>query len=554
MDCQEMFYSNDYGDYLIETASPRGRELLEQASCSVPVNEEYAVIQVKREEETEEMREFLRFQNLPRMFGLLDVSHLEETGVLAIQRNPNLNLYGQNVILGVIDTGIDYLHPAFRQTDGNSRIGVIWDQSVPSENPSEEFPYGSIYDRSVINEALKSENPYEIVPSVDQDGHGTFLAGIAAGSEITEEDFQGVAPLCDIAVVKLKEAKSYLKRFWLIPEGTTAFQETDLFLGIRFIQAYAYQQRKPFVILLACGTNTGSHGKSDYLKNYLNNLSTFSGKCVVLAGGNEGSLAHHYLGNGLENREYQDVELNVGEGEEGFSLEFWAEVPDVYSVGFVSPEGEYIEKIPLSLLQEGVEVGFPRIDTKITVFYEVLERTSGEMLIWMRIERPTKGIWKIRIFPENVLSGRYDMWLPMEHFLGKNTFFLRPDPYTTICEPGNAENPITVTAYDGKNDTLYFQASRGYTRDQEIKPDFAAPGVEVFGPQPGRRYGKGTGSSVAAAVAAGCSLLLFSYRSYYTGLQIKTLLVKGTNRKNLTYPNREWGYGQLNIYQSIRSL
>lgn len=554
MPCQDMIYSNDYADYILDVTSVQGRNLLEKAACRQQINQSYAVIQVSREENGDDMREFLKFQNLPRLFGLLDVSHLEESGILELQRNPGFDLYGQDVILGVIDTGIDYQHPAFIREDGTSRIGILWDQSIPAEKPNESFPYGSIYERENINEALNSENPLSIVPSIDRDGHGTLLAGIAGGGIIEEADFQGVAPLCDIAVVKLKQPKEYLRRFWLIPSNVTAFQETDIFLAIRFIQTYAYEQQKPFVILLGCGTNSGNHGENDYMKNYVNNICAFSGKSVVLAAGNEGSLGHHYRGNGLENRDYQDIEIQVGEGEEGFIAEFWADASDSYTVGFLSPGGEYVEKIPMSIAGGGVEAGFVFEPTKITVFYEPVERTSGDLLIWIRMKDPSPGIWKIRLFKENVLNGRYDIWLPMERFIREDTKFLNPDPYTTICEPGNASGPMTVTAYDHRNDTLYFQSSRGYTRDDRVKPDFAAPGVNVQGPFLNGRYGTVTGTSVSAAVAAGCAVLLLSYRSFYTGLQVKNILVKGAERNQLLYPNREWGYGRINIYDSLVSL
>ena len=554
MPCQEMIYSNEYADYILDITSIKGRELLEQALCREQIDQSYAVIHVPREEEAEEMRGFLNYQNLPRLFGLLDVGHLESAGVLALQRNPNFDLLGQNVILGVIDTGIDYTHPAFLNKDGTSRIGIIWDQSLPAEEENADFPYGSIYTRKDINEALLAENPYEIVPSKDENGHGTFLAGVAGGSVIEEEEFQGVAPLCELAIVKLKQAKEYLRKFWLVPSEVTAFQETDIFLAIRFIQIYAYREQKPFVILLGCGTNSGNHGESDYLKNYLNNISTFSGRSIVLPAGNEGNLGHHYRGNGSDNAEYHDIEVRIAEGEEGFSMEFWAEAPDVYTVGFLSPEGEYVEKIPISVSGGGAEVGFIFNPTKILVFYEPVERTSGDFLIWIRMDRPTAGIWKIRIFKENVLNGRYDIWLPMERFIKQDTKFLAPDPYTTICEPGNARNPVTVTAYDHRSDSLFFQSSRGYTRDDTVKPDFASPGVEVYGPALNSDFRTGTGTSVSAAVTAGCAVLLLSYRSTYTGLQIRNLLIKGAMRKQLNYPNREWGYGQLNIYNSLVSL
>lgn len=554
MDCQEMIYSNDYADFILDTTSLRGQELMGRAVCKEQINQEYAVIQVQREDSAADVRDFLNFQNLPRLFGLLDIGHLEDAGVLRVQRNPNLDLLGQNVILGVIDTGIDYRHPSFLTENGKSRIGVIWDQSLPSDEPDESFPYGSIYERDRINEAIQAEDPYSIVPSRDESGHGTFLAGVAAGSRNEAEDAQGAAPLCDIAVVKLKQAKAYLRDFWLVSSEVSAFQENDLFLAIRFIQAYARRENKPFVILLGCGTNTGNHGTGDYLKNYLDYISTFSGKCIVLPAGNEGGLGHHYRGYGLLNTEYEDVEIQVAQGENGFSTEFWAESPDSYTVGFVSPAGEYTQQIPMSLTREGVEVGFVLEPTRITLFYEPVERTSGNLLIWIRMEAPSPGIWRIRIKKENVLTGRYDIWLPMEHFVRPDTRFLNPDPDTTICEPGNARNPLTITAYDYRNGSLFFQASRGYTREMDVKPDFAAPGVNLFGPVPGGRYSTKTGTSAAAALAAGCVALLLSYRNTYTGLQIKNLLIRGTRRKQLLYPNREWGYGELELYESIRSL
>ena len=349
MACQDIIYSNNYADYIIDRTSIRGRELLKKATCIQEINEEYVVIHVPREESDDLMSDFLNYQNLPRLFGTLEPEYLEEIGVGKIQRDPQLDLFGQNVILGVIDTGIDYEHPAFINGDGTSRIGILWDQTIPSEETDTNTAYGSVYTRERINEALKLQNPKEMIPSTDGDGHGTFLTGIAAGGRVETEDFQGVAPLCDIAVVKLKPGKEYLRQFWLIPSNVPAYQETDIFLAIRFIQNYAYEQGKPFVILLCLGTNSGNHGESDYLKNYLNHISALSGRSVVLPAGNEGSLGHHYMGNGLENREYQDIEIQIGEGEEGFIAEFWADAPDKYTVGFLSPRGEYVEKIPASV-------------------------------------------------------------------------------------------------------------------------------------------------------------------------------------------------------------
>lgn len=552
--CQDAIYSNNYADYILNYTSPAGRELIEEAACREIINEEYAIIHVEREDRENGMRQFLRYQNIPRVFGLLDTTYLEETGVARIRRLPGLDLFGEGVILGVLDTGVDYRHRAFQKEDRTTRIGVIWDQTIPSENPPEGLDYGSIYTADDINQALESEDPLSIVPSIDENGHGTFLAGIAGGSIIEEENFSGVAPFCELAVVKLKEAKEYLRDFWLLPQGVTAFQETDIFTGIKFIMDYAYRQNKPFVLLFGSGTNTGNHGRTDYLKNYMNNISSFSGRSIVLAAGNEGSLGHHYRGNGLEMEEYQDVELHVGEGERGFVTELWAQAPDTYSIGFISPQGEYIQKIPLSISGGGTEVRFVFEKTRIMVIYEPVERTTGDMIIWIRVQDPTPGNWRFRIFRESILIGRYDIWLPMEHFISRDTFFVQPDPDTTICEPGNAQYPMTVTAYNHRDGTLFFQASRGFTRNQEIKPDFAAPGVDLYGPAVNGRYRTGTGTSASAAVAAGCAALLLEYNRFYSGLQLSNLLIKGTERKNIPYPNKEWGFGTINLYRSLESL
>lgn len=554
-DCQDIIYSNDYADFILDYRGPVGRSLFEEAVCQTIISSEYAVIQVEREENSIGTGQFLRYQNVPRVFGLLDTSHLEETGISRIRRLPGLDLYGQGVILGILDTGIDYRHPAFLNGDGTSRIGVIWDQSIPSDHPPNELHYGSIYTQEDINDALKSQNPFSIVPSVDENGHGTFLAGVAGGNMIEEDDFSGIAPLCELAIVKLKKPKQYLKDFWLIPEDVEAFQESDIFTGIRFIMDYASRKNKPFVLLLGCGTNTGNHGRRGYLKNFLNYLSTFSGRSIVLPAGNEGSLSHHYRGNGLEMGEYQDVEVHVGERERGFLTEIWAEAPDLYTIGFISPQGEYIEKIPLSVGIRGTEISFIFEKTKIAVYYAPVERSTGDMLIWVRIQDPTPGNWRLRIFKENVLLGRYDIWLPMEHFITRDTYFVKPDPDTTICEPGNGEYPMTVTTYNHRNGNLFFQASRGFTRDNDIKPDVAAPGVDISGPSPNGGYQTRTGSSVAAAIGAGCAVLLLEYNRIYTGVQINNLMIKGADRMvTQTYPNKEWGYGKINLYRSLESL
>ncbi len=145
-------------------------------------------------------------------------------------------MQGEGVIIGFIDTGIDYQHSAFLKDDKTTRILSIWDQSIDSSNHPSGFLYGTEYKSEEINDALKNEDPLSIVPSTDLIGHGTMIAGVAAGSPAPEYEFSGTAPKADLLIVKLKEAKTYLKDFYVIPRLANAYQETDILLGIKYLE------------------------------------------------------------------------------------------------------------------------------------------------------------------------------------------------------------------------------------------------------------------------------------------------------------------------------
>lgn len=141
--------------------------------------------------------------------------------------------------VGFIDTGIDYRNQVFRYSDGSTRIFRIWDQTVRSGKKPEGIGYGSEYTRVQINEALQQEDPLLVVPSMDTNGHGTFVAGVTCGSEDIANQFIGAVPLAEIAVVKLKEAKPYLRDFYFIPEGVPAYQENDIMMAVSYLDGLA---------------------------------------------------------------------------------------------------------------------------------------------------------------------------------------------------------------------------------------------------------------------------------------------------------------------------
>lgn len=300
------------------------------------------------------------YYSIPGLYTLLDSSSMDASGILATHASPALSNQGRGVIIGIIDTGIDYTNPLFRNQDGTTRILSIWDQSLPEDKSllpagvpnrynASGATYGTEYTREQINEALESDNPLTVVPSTDTNGHGTFLAGIAAGGVLPNQDFTGAAPECELVIVKLKPAKQYLRDFYLVSNDADAYQENDIMMGIKYLRVEAYSQRKPLVVLLGIGSNLGSHEGTSPLNVMIQDISRNLGMATVIAAGNETGRGHHYMGSVPMGEESVDVEIRVGnaESQRGFVVELWAATADTYSVGFVSPSGESIGRIPI---------------------------------------------------------------------------------------------------------------------------------------------------------------------------------------------------------------
>lgn len=516
---------------------------------------------------------------IPSLFSPLDYDAMEASGILSAFHSPALDNRGKGVLIGLVDTGIDYRSPLFQNPDGSTRIAGIWDQSIPVREdilppgvpdyyPMGGASYGTEYTREQINEALASDHPLSLVPTLDTIGHGTFLAGLAAGKTMPQENFTGAAPEAELAVVKLKPAKKYLRDFYLIPADAPAFQENDIMMGIKYLRMMADRQKKPLVILLAVGSNSGSHMGTSPLSQVAQNYSGFFGIITVIAGGNETGAAHHFYGSIPADREYEDVEIRVGEEEaaRGFVLELWAADADTYTVGFISPSGERISRIPIIANNE-TSIPFLLDATTITVNYKLIEAESGSQLIFMRFQTPAPGIWTVRVYNTQRFTGAFHMWLPIRGMISDETVFLRPDPYSTITVPGNSRLPITVGAYDISTGGIGIFSSRGFTPRQIVKPELAAPGVNILGPavSPTAKVSvpmtSRSGTSAAAAITAGAAANLLSWgiveENYPTMSEasVKSYLIRGAQRNPaLTYPNREFGYGTLDLFQTFLRL
>jgi len=557
---RERIVSEDYADLIIEyNGDVAIFEEFPDRTVQI-INDQYAFVHVPVNFITQDIVYRFGYGSLPTCFGIISESSLESSGVFRLRNIPVFNLRGQGVLIGIIDTGIEYTNPIFRYADNTTRIVSIWDQTISSGNPPSGMLYGTEFTREQINEALQSDDPLSVVPSTDENGHGTMLAGIAGGNEVPERGFYGVAPDVEFAVVKLKPAKRFLRNFFFIPENAVCFQETDILMGLIYLNNLSQRLQRPIVICIALGSSQGAHDGLGTLSTYVSVTASIPGVGIIVAAGNEGNARRHYSGRVDPSTGYDTVDLNVAENEPGFSMEIWGISPDIYSVDILSPSGEYIPRIVAGRNEHRV-VNFIFEETIIYVDFQMVEGQSGEQLILMRFEKPSAGIWRFNVYESGGLNRGFNIWLPMAGFISEGTYFIRSDPYTTILTLGNALNSLTVTAYNDADDSLYLNSSRGFTTTNRIKPEVAAPGVNVLGPTLGGGFADFTGTSVAAAHTAGIAALIFEW-GYIRGniplmstVEMRNLLIRGARRDaDAVYPNRDWGYGILDLYNVFDAL
>lgn len=557
MSCNTIIPSNDTYDFIV--TSDELTPPLMAPLCVQPINELYSIWYYDRASLPPLSIGEYSYGSIPKLFSLMDSTSLDVSGILAIQNQPNLALKGKGVLIGIIDTGIDYENPLFRTSFGDTRIYSIWDQTEEGEKTPEGFLYGIEYTQADINRALQSENPKEIVPQTDTNGHGTFLASLAAGGEDVNIDFIGAAPESELVIVKLKEAKAYLREFFFVSESELLYQENDIMAGVAYVENVAKRANRPVVILLGVGTNQGSHAGTDPLSTYLDYVGIQRGRCVVVPAGNEAISAHHFYGEARELLNPVAVEVNVEEGVPGFCMEMWSFAPELVRVVVQSPTGQRSQGgFPVS--EETQITNFIFENTVLTLDYRI-SGTGRDLLVFFRFQNPANGIWTIFVYPEQAINGAFHLWLPIQPLIGSDITFVSPNPDTTITTPGMAEIPITVGAYDGLTGAKWPPSGRGFSGTGDVKPDFSAPGEEVFGAGTRGNYIRKTGTSVGAAITAGAAALCLEWgilngnAPLMNTVEVKYLLIRGCDREdNLIYPNTEWGYGKLDLYQSFEIL
>ncbi len=461
--------------------------------------------------------------------------------------------------------GIDYTHPDFCNEDGTTRIAALWDQSVDSENPPQGYSLGTLFTREQITDALQEErreNTERSIHGVDLSGHGTHVAGIAAGNgRASGGRYRGVAYASELLVVKLQDVRG----------GQSNVSDTArLMEAVDFCIRYAMEQRQPLALNLSYGTQEGAHNGRSLLETYLNTVSNMA-KCAICVGtGNDGVGRKH--AGGILREETEEVELAVSGQEKSLELELWKNYQDEFVVEIIAPtgqktevrygEGERVNAFGSAFLFSawGKSVRLGENEVELLWSASTVYQNLSELRISITAEGAQLGvgIWKIRLIPERIVEGTYDIWI-LRGLETSESGFVKTDSYRTLTIPSTAENVISVGAYDFGNLQVAAFSGRGTARESgRMKPDLLAPGVDIMSCAPGGGYTVLSGTSMATPFVTGGAALLLQWGivegndPYLYGEKLRAYLLSGAQRlPGEEYPNPLYGWGRLCVNDSL---
>ena len=527
----------------------------------------YAVI-VIREERIEELAGFpaIEFIEKPKsIYFQADIGRLTSC-IDAVQAAP-YDLTGRGVIVGVVDSGIDYANPDFRNEDGTTRIAYLWDQSVSGNAPA-GYAAGREFTREEINAALSgniSGNPLNGAPgrgaegtadrilSRDISGHGTAVAGIAAGNGRGSDGrrYRGVAPEAELIAVKMGAPR----------EGGFP-RTTELMQGVDYIVRKALALGKPAAVNISFGNTYGSHDGTSLVERFLNDISETWKNVICVGTGNEGNSGGHTSGR-VSDEEEENVEIAVQPRETNLNVQIWKSYVDEMDISVISPSGMRVGPIQEILGSQRFVLG----DTELLLYYGEPKPYSVKQEIYISFlpvaSYIDSGVWKIVLTPRKIVDGTYEMWLPSQNVLNVGTAFLRPSPDTTLTIPSTASLVVTVSAYDPLTFSYADFSGRGpaslYEGEGVKKPDLAAPGVQINAPTPGGGYREHTGTSFATPFVTGSAALLMEWGivrgndPYLYGEKVKAYLRRGAREVPGydRWPNAQLGYGILCVEDSL---
>lgn len=572
--CESYMTSEEYVSFLVRYNSDLSSvEDILAPECKLLINNQFLI--AYKNIQALNNSPLLQYRNslYPKCYALMDESAIAATGALRIQSLAGLSLTGNGVLVGFVDTGIDYQNPVFQTPQGATRIEFIWDQTSDTVSDTNNiYGYGAVFSKEQINEAIKS-NTSLYNTATPSTSHGSFLASVCAGSPNPDIPFSSMAKDATILAVRLKQAKQNLRAFYGIKPDTECYSEEDIILGIGFLLQKARELKKPIAICLSVGTNQGDHNTSTILEQYLSSLTYLRGVCIVSAAGNELGYGSHYQQTIVPQSDFapytptntkSTIEISVEQAAGNsidFSMEIWGASPDLPRLSVISPSGERFSQIPY-LRTSNVSFTFLFERTSLYIETAPTNIITGSPTYFLRFNSATEGIWTIEVIHTKTI----DAWLPIHSFLDASVSFVTPNPDVTITSPGNGSGTITVAGYNHITGAIYQNSGRGYTRLSRIKPDLAAPAVNVFGafsPSTTSRplYSRYTGTCVAAALTTGAAALLLEWlfvRGNNTNVNttvIREYLIRGASMpSNRSIPNREFGFGTLDLLRTFEQF
>lgn len=518
------------------------------ASRVTELQNEYAIIRI-----TESRIEILS--------GIPEVEYVEKPKRLFFQvaegrrvscinavQDTRLSLYGQGILIAIIDSGIDYANMDFRNVDGSTRIRYLWDQSLnpaDGESAPEGYGIGVEYTKEQIDEAFNAQNVSEqrrLVRSQDISGHGTAVAGVAAGNGSNSGGrYAGVATQSELIVVKLGNP---------MQEGFP--RTTELMMGIDYVIRKALELRMPVAVNISFGNTYGGHDGTTLLERYIDDVSNIWKSVFCIGTGNEAASAGHTSGRIISGGE-EIVQLAIQNRQPSISIQIWKEYTDQIEISIINPSGVRVGPVQEVLGPQRFRIG----QTEVLLYYGKPSPYSTSQEIYIDLlpveSYLTEGIWRIVLSAGRIVTGQYEMWLPSDNVLNRGTGFLFPTDATTLTIPASASRAISVGAYDARTFAYADFSGRGFTRlTNMVKPDLVAPGVEVMTTTVGGGYAAFTGTSFATPFVTGSVALLMEWGivrgndPYLYGEKVKAYLRRGA--KELPgfgeYPNEEVGYGE----------
>lgn len=516
----------------------------------VELYNEFAILTV-REELLERLAKFPQIEYIekPKRVFFQVANGRRVSCIPPVQTSP-LSLLGSGILVAVIDSGIDYANPDFRNEDGTTRIVSLWDQTIDG-NPPKGYLIGTEFTENQINEALRQptkQSQLSLVPSIDTSGHGTAVAGIAAGNGrgSTGRVYRGVAAESELLVVKLG-----------IPKKEGFPRTTELMQAIDYVVRKAIFYQKPVAINISFGNTYGSHDGTSLVERFIEDIANLWKSVICIGTGNEGRSAGHTAGV-VREKEETVIQLAVQDMERSLNLQIWKAYYDVMDISVISPSGVRVGPIQEVLGTQRFSVG----NTELLLYYGEPSPYSIAQEIYIdfltRDGYVDSGIWKVVLTPKTIVSGNYAMWLPSENVLNPGTAFLFPVETGTLTIPSTASRTIGVGAYDALTFSYADFSGRGQ-RGGKIKPDIAAPGVNVTAPTPNGAYASFSGTSFATPFATGGAALLMEWGivngndSYLYGEKVKAYFQRGARPLPgfTEYPNPQVGYGALCVENSI---